>query len=119
MSTDIKDDTMIFVPDTDVYEEDNIITLVVDLPGVDENSVDVQLDKNQLQISAKAEKSQFKKDYKIQHTEYYTGDFKRTWAIKEALDPEKIDAQIKDGVLTLQLHKLKKDTAKKIEVRSA
>ena len=118
MSTDIKDEAMIFVPDTDVYEENDVITLVVDLPGVDEESVDVQLEKNQLHISAKAEKPQFKEDYKIQHTEYYTGDFKRTWAIKENLDPEKIDAQIKDGVLTLKLHKIK-STAKKIQVRSA
>jgi len=119
MSTDIKDDAMVFVPDADVYEETDTITLVVDLPGVDEESVDVQFDENQLSVSAKAEKKEFKSDYKIQHTEYYTGDFKRTWVVKESIDPERIDAQIKDGVLTLKLQKLQKNSSKKITVRSA
>lgn len=104
-------DTRLYVPRVDIYETDEAIHLVADIPGADENSIDITLEKNILTIDANvhAEKPQ---DYSITYAEYGIGGFRRKFTLSNEIDQEKIVAEVKDGVLKLQLPKSLKVTQK-------
>jgi len=108
----------VYVPKVDIYETKDAIILIADMPGVDENSVDVILDKNILTISGTAEPLSFK-DYSIAYSEYDVGDYQRAFTISDEVDKEKIEATVKNGVLRLTLHKAEKVKARKIAIKAA
>lgn len=94
----------LYVPRIDIYETDEAIYLLADIPGADENSIDITLEKSVLSIEADviAEKPQ---DYSLTYAEYGIGGFKRKFNISNEVDQEKIIAEVKDGVLKLVLPK--------------
>ncbi len=108
----------VYVPKVDIYETKETIVLVADMPGVDEKSVDVMLDKNILTISGSAEAPTFK-GYSIAYAEYDVGDYQRVFTISDEVDKDKIDATVKNGVLRLTLHKAEKVKARKIAIKAA
>lgn len=108
----------VYVPKVDIYETKEAIVLVADMPGVDEKSVDVVLDKNTLTISGTAEPLSFT-DYSIGYAEYDTGDYQRAFTISDEVDKDKIEATVKNGVLRLTLYKAEKVKARKIAIKAA
>jgi len=108
----------VYVPKVDIYETKEAIILIADMPGVDEKSVDVVLDKNILTISGTAEPLSFK-DYSIAYSEYDVGDYQRAFTISDEVDKGKIEATVKNGVLRLTLHKAEKVKARKIAIKAA
>ncbi len=108
----------VYVPKVDIYETKEAIILVADMPGVDEKSVDVVLDKNTLTISGTAEPLSFT-DYSIGYAEYDTGDYQRAFTISDEVDKDKIEATVKNGVLRLTLYKAEKVKARKIAIKAA
>jgi HSP20 family molecular chaperone IbpA len=108
----------VFVPKVDIYETKEAIILVADMPGVDEKSVDVVLDKNVLTISGTAEPLSFK-DYSIAYAEFDVGDYQRAFTISDEVDKDRIEATVKNGVLRLTLHKAEKVKARKIAIKAA
>ncbi len=110
-------DARLYVPRIDIYETDEAIHLLADIPGADENSIDITLEKNVLSIEAdvNAEKPQ---DYSLTYAEYGIGGFKRKFNISNEISQEKIVAEVKDGVLKLVLPKSEKVT-QKISVKAA
>jgi HSP20 family protein len=109
-------DRRAFVPRTDVYETDGAIVVVADLPGVDENSVDITLEKSVLTISGYVEPSS-PEGYTLAYAEYDVGDYVRSFSLSNEIDQEKIEAKVKDGVLYLLLPKVS-PTTKKIAVQA-
>ena len=109
-------DSRMYVPRVDIYETDDAINLVADIPGADENSIDITLEKNVLTIDAEvqAEKPQ---DYSLTYAEYGIGSFRRKFNLSNEINQEKIVAEVKDGVLKLILPKSKKAT-QKIKVKA-
>ena len=107
----------VFAPLTDIIDTGAEILVIADLPGVDENSVDVTLEKNILTIGAYPPVEQVEK-YSLEYGEYGTGDFERKFTLSEDIDREKIEAKVKNGVLTLHLPKAGPAKAHKIAVRS-
>jgi HSP20 family protein len=107
-----------FVPRVDIYETKDFIYLVADMPGVDEKSVDVELEKNILTItgSVNAEEA---KDKTLIYSEYEIGDYERTFTLSDEIDREKIFATVKNGVLRLELPKAEKVKPKKITIKAA
>lgn len=108
----------VFVPKVDIYETKEAIILVADMPGVDEKSVDVVLDKNVLTISGTAEPLSFK-DYSIAYAEFDVGDYQRAFTISDEVDKDRIEATVRNGVLRLTLHKAEKVKARKIAIKAA
>jgi HSP20 family protein len=105
----------IFNPKVDVTDNDKDITVRAELPGVDEKDIEVSHNKNTLTIRGekKAEKQQQGKAYYRMERAY--GSFSRTIALPVEIDTDRIEAQLKKGVLTVTLpesakdrHKLKK-----------
>jgi HSP20 family molecular chaperone IbpA len=107
----------IFKPKVDIYETQDAMVLIADVPGVDENSVEVILDKNVLKIHGTIEQSEEEKR-RIFYAEYDIGDYQRTFTLSEEVDRENIEATVKNGVLRLVLHKAEPVKAKKIAIKA-
>jgi HSP20 family molecular chaperone IbpA len=101
----------------DIYEAKDAIMLVADMPGVDEKTVDITLDKNILTISGAVEPDAFE-GYQLGYSEYGTGDYQRSFTVSDEIDGDRIAATVKDGVLRVTLPKAEKVRARKIIVRA-
>jgi len=109
--------TKIFIPKVDIYETPETMVLLADVPGIDENSVEVILDKNVLKIHGTVEQTE-KQGPRLYYREYDVGDYQRTFTLSEDVDREKIEASVKDGVLRVVLHKAAPVKAKKIAIKA-
>lgn len=107
-----------FVPRVDIYETRDALFLIADMPGVDEKTVDVELEKNILTISGRVEDSKVK-DHTLVFSEYEVGDYERAFTLSDEIDREKIKAIVKQGVLRLELPKAEKVKPKKITINAA
>ena len=109
-------DRIAFVPRVDIYETDEGIVLMADMPGVDENSMDITLENDILSINGYVEPEE-PENYRLAYAEYRVGDYQRRFTLSEQIDQDKIEATVRDGVLRLHLPKAK-PTTKKITVRA-
>ncbi len=107
-----------FIPRVDIYETRDALFLIAEMPGVDEKTVDVELEKNVLTISGRVEDGKVK-DYNLVFSEYEVGDYERTFTLSDEIDREKIKATVKQGVLRLELPKAEKVKPKKIKINAA
>ncbi|TWU39683.1 Hsp20/alpha crystallin family protein [Novipirellula artificiosorum] len=104
-----------FIPRFDIWEGDEELTLFGDLPGVAVDDLDIRFENRELTLHGKVT-PRFGGEYL--YSEYGIGDFHRTFAIGEAIDGEKIYAEIHGGVLTVHLPKTEKLKPRKIEVKA-
>ncbi len=107
-----------FVPRVDIYETKESIFLIADMPGIDEKTVEVEMEKNILTITGWTEDSKLK-DHSLLFSEYETGDYERSFTLSDEIDREKINATVKQGVLLLELPKAEKVKPKKIAIKAA
>jgi len=110
-------DQVAFVPRVDIYETDERITLVADMPGVDEQSVDITLENDVLSINGYVEPAP-PEGYSLIYSEYRVGDYHRRFNVSTNIDHEHVDATLQNGVLHLVLPK-EKPTTKKISVKAS
>ena len=110
-------DRQCFIPRADIYETDDHIILLADIPGADENSTDITLEKNVLTINANVDWN-MPDDYGLNYGEYGIGDYQRSFTLSDEIDRENIQASIANGVLRLQLPKAGPAKTKKISVKS-
>ena len=101
-------------PPVDIYETQNSLVLLADMPGVPKENLDVRVDQNTLTIQGKAQ--HLVKGEPIYREIELTGFF-RQFEISEEIATDKINAELKYGVLTLNLPKAEKAMQKKIEVK--
>ncbi|MCK8600931.1 Hsp20/alpha crystallin family protein [Desulfoferrobacter suflitae] len=107
----------IFVPAVDIYESENELTLLADMPGVPIGNVDIDLNDDQLTIRGTAPEQEQSGTALLR--EYSVGDYYRQFTVSSAIDREKIVASMKDGVLKLVLPKAEAAKPRKIEVKTA
>jgi len=107
----------VFIPRTDIYERDDALVLVADMPGVDENTVDINVDRRMLTITGSVTPEQVENNRLI-YAEYEIGDFERSFTLTEEVDVDKIKATVKNGVLRLVLPKSEAAKPKKITVKA-
>jgi len=106
-----------FVPRADIYETDQEIIVLADVPGANEKTVDITLEKNVLSITAYIEPS-IPSGFEIAYAEYEEGDYQRSFRLSDEIDRDKIEAVVSDGVLRLRLHKAQEARSKKIAVKT-
>ena len=106
-----------FIPRSDIYELDDQIVIVADVPGVDEKSIDVTIEKNILTINALVNPV-LPQGYSLSFAEYEVGDFQRSFRLSDEIDRKKIQASVKDGVLRLYLPKAKEALMRKVSVKA-
>ena len=105
-----------FVPRFDILETGTELVLYGDLPGVTADDLDVSFENQELTIYGRVAPRQ--EGIQFLYGEYGIGDFYRTFAIGEAIEIDKISAELKNGVLTLRLPKVPEAQPKKIEVKA-
>jgi HSP20 family protein len=98
-----------FVPRADIYETNEAIVVVTDIPGVDEKSLDITLEEDVLTINGYVDMA-YPEGYDLAYAEYRIGDFQRRFTLSNTIDRNSIDATIKDGVLRLYLPKAEPTT---------
>lgn len=100
----------------DIYEDDEKITIEVELPGIDMKEVSITIDDKMMVISGekKVKKNNKKQYLKNERSE---GVFKRAIILPSKADADKIDAVYKDGILTINVPKISKKYIKKIEIK--
>jgi HSP20 family protein len=108
----------IFKPDVDIIEAENETLLTADLPGVDDKSLDITLEKNVLTIRGQVD-SQIPAGYRLAYGEYEVGDYERAFTLSDEVDKDRIQATIKNGVLRLVLPKAAAAKARKIAIFAA
>lgn len=110
-------DVCCFIPRADIYEAEDQIVIVADLPGANQDSINITLEKNVLTINALVDPSS-PAGYSLTFSEYEVGDYQRSFRLSNEIDREKIEAIVKDGVLRLYLPKAGEARARKISVKS-
>ena len=106
-----------YVPRADIYETSDNIVVVADMPGIDENSVDITLEKNVLTISGYVE-PEAPENLSLAFAEYEVGDYQRSFTLSNQIDQANIEATVKNGVLRLHLPKAGPAKARKITVKA-
>jgi HSP20 family molecular chaperone IbpA len=95
-----------YYPAVDIFEHENELILVADLPGVIKENLNIHVDNNILTVEAAAtQQSSGEPIYR----EFVGGNFYRQFELSEEIDSEKISAELKNGVLTLHLPKTTKE----------
>jgi len=104
-------------PLVDIFEDKEGITLKVELPEVDANDVDIQLEGNALLLRGerKLENADKRQDY--HRIERYYGSFSRSFTLPSTVDLGNISAQGRDGVLRIFLPKKSETMPRQIKVR--
>ena len=106
----------VYVPRVDIYSNEEGVTIEADMPGVDENNVDILLEKDVLTISGFVT-SEEPEGFDLSYNEYGIGDFRRSFTLMEEIDRDKIEASINNGVLRVHLPKAPEAQARKIAVQ--
>jgi len=104
-----------YVPTTDIFETEDALTVVMDLPGVSRQSVDVNVENDVLRIEARIDPSKYEGMEPL-YTEYNVGHFARSFTLSNKIDQQQISAQLEDGVLTLTLKKAKEAMPRRISI---
>lgn len=104
-----------YTPAVDIYEKDDGILIRFDMPGVTQEQVDIQLDNNELKITATQEGGT-PEGMDLLAGEYGTGMFRRKFAVPQQIDRDQIKARLHNGVLNLELPKAEQDKPRKIEI---
>ncbi len=108
---------MTFTPAVDIFETENDITLIADMPGVKPENLDIDLREGVLTMTGEPEYPG-KEDETPILEEYRTGRYVRRFTLSDVIDQTKIEAHISDGVLTLVLPKAEKAVPRKVAVKA-
>lgn len=115
---DVSSAASVWSPAVDIKEDDGRYLIHADLPGVKADDVNITLEKGVLTIegSRQSETEQERQGYR--RVERYRGQFARHFALPDTADSEKVDAQLKDGVLEVTILKKESSKPRRIKVRA-
>ena len=120
-STDVqaakaREESLALAPAVDIYENAQGITVQADMPGVSKDGLSIQADRNSLVIEGNAV-IDVRAAMEAIHAEVQATRYRRSFALSGELDAERIEATLKDGVLTLRIPKRAEFRPRKVEVR--
>ena len=104
-------------PKVNVYEYDDKIGIVAEIPGLNKKQLDVSVEEGILTISGDKHSSFDAKDAKVIRRELKQSSFKRQFELGELLDGENISANFKDGILSVSVPKVEPEKPKKHTVK--
>ena len=104
-----------FVPYADIYETDEALSVVMEMPGVERKDVSVALENDVLRVDGQIDFGKYEGMEPV-YTEYNVGHYQRSFTLSGKIDQERISAQLEDGVLTLTLPKVKEMQPRRIAI---
>jgi len=105
----------VFLPTTDIYETQDALNVVMDMPGVQKKNIDVAIEDGVLRVSGRIDFDKYEELQPI-YTEYNIGHYSRSFRLSSKIDQTKISAELKDGVLSLVLPKVEEAKTRAISV---
>jgi HSP20 family molecular chaperone IbpA len=108
--------TRAFLPNADIFETEEALTVVLEMPGVDRDNINVSVENGLLTIEGRINFSKYEGLEPV-YSEYNIGPFRRTFRISSRIDQDKIRAEMRDGVITLVLPKAEEAKTRRIEVK--
>ncbi len=108
-----------FAPLSDIYETDDALVLVAEVPGSAREDITVRVDKGVLTVEGDAKFDVPDEDYARTYVSFCPGQYFRAFAISDEIDREKITASVADGLLTVRLPKAPEAQSRKIEIKVA
>ena len=105
-----------FIPAVDVYEDEHKVTLKLEVPGVKEEDLDVQVENNTLTIRGERKFEKEEKEENFQRIERRYGSFSRSFTLPNTIDTESVKASYENGILKLELAKREEAKPKQIKV---
>ncbi len=109
---------VILRPAVDVYETGEGVILKADLPGVDKDGLNVQIDKDTLTIEGSVS-LEIPKELEARYAEVQSNRYRHSFSLSRDLDTAKVQAELHDGILTLQIPKREEVKPRKITVSAA
>lgn len=106
----------IFMPNADIYETPDSLTVILEMPGVEKNNVDVRVEDGVLQVEGRLNLSNYEGLTPL-YTEYNVGHYARSFQLSSEIDQNKIGAELRDGVLSLTLPKAEEAKPRTIQVK--
>ncbi len=100
-----------FTPAVNIYENESEVIFILDMPGVDDKSLDISVEKNILTVEGRFTTS-IPTGFDAVYSEFKYGNYKRKFEITKSVDVENADAQMKNGQLTLKLQLIKPEVKK-------
>ena len=104
-------------PRVDIEEDEEGYVIKAEVPGVRKEDLSIEIENNVLTIRGEKREEREEKEKKVYRRETYYGEFKRSFALPEHVDVEKVEAEFRDGVLMLKLPKVEEQKARKIEIK--
>jgi HSP20 family molecular chaperone IbpA len=110
-------DRVLFTPPIDIYETDEGLVLIADLPGVSVKSLELQVQNNKLTLLGRVP-GIIPANARLLHKEYEEGDFLRSFILSEDVDHERVTARLNNGVLEVVLPRAAKSAPRRIQVNT-
>lgn len=107
--------THIYLPNTDIYETSEALTVVMEMPGVERDNIEIQIEDNVLQIEGRIDLSAYAEMRPV-YTEYNIGHYSRKFSLSSAVDQSRISAALNDGVLMVTLPKAEEAKPRRIKI---
>ena len=104
-----------FLPSTDIFETEDALTVIMEVPGVEKQDIEVSVENDVLRVEAKLNFGNYAGLDPL-YTEYNIGHYARSFSLSNKLDQQQINAQLQDGVLTLVLKKAAEAQPRRIQI---
>jgi len=105
-----------YVPPTDIFETADALKIVMEVPGVPREAVDVKVENEVLSVEGRIETANYS-GLEPLYTEYPVGHFARSFSLPWQVDQQNIAAHLEDGVLTLTLNKRPETKPRRIAIK--
>lgn len=104
-----------YVPYTDIFETEDSLTLVMEMPGVEKDNIEVRIDDDVLEVEGRIDFSKYEELEPV-YTEYNVGHYARRFSLSNRIDQGRIAASVNDGILTLVMPKAEEAKPRKIQI---
>lgn len=104
-------------PKVDILDNDSEIKIIAELPGVEENDIDIQIGNNVLSIRGEKKAEQEEKNKRYYRIERSYGSFQRNITLPTGVQEDKVEAHFKKGVLTISIPKSAEAMTKRVPIQ--
>lgn len=107
--------TRAFMPSADIFETEEALTVVLEMPGVSRDNVDINVEEGVLTVEGRIDFSKYE-GLRPVYSEYNVGPYRRSFRVSSQVDQDRISAEMQDGVIALTLPKAEKAKPRRIKV---
>ena len=105
----------VFLPNADIYETPNELKVVLEMPGIEKDNVEINIEDDVVHVAGRLDLSKYAGLQPL-YTEYNVGHYARSFQLSSKIDQSKIAAEMKNGVLSLSLPKVEEAKPRTIRV---